>query len=81
MKTLDAHALGLSLAFFGALSMLVMALLSLGGVYTEAWQLMMQFHVFAGLTVVGIIGGMLEAALWSYVSGVIIAKSYNWFSA
>lgn len=77
MKTLNTKAFGLSLGLFGALSMLVMALFAKAGVYTEAWQLMMQFHIFAGLSLGGILAGMLEAGLWSYVSGVFIASLYN----
>ncbi|MDP2691273.1 MAG: hypothetical protein Q8O95_02615 [bacterium] len=77
MKTLNVNAFGLSLAVFGALGMLIMALLAMAGYYTEAWDLMAQFHVLADLTVLGVIGGMIEAALWSYVSGVLVAWVYN----
>lgn len=77
MKPLNTQAFGLSLGAFGAISMLVMALLAKAGVYTEAWDIMMQFHIFASLSVGGIIGGMVEAGLWSYVSGIFISTIYN----
>lgn len=81
MKSINVQALGFSLAVFGAVGMLVMAILANAGYYLDAWSIMMQFHMFADLSVMGIVAGMIEAALWSYVSGVFIATVYNRLSS
>lgn len=80
MKNLQVNALGLSLAFLGAISMLAISLAALAGVYTGAYEAMKAWHLFYDLTAVGIIGGLVEAAVWSYIAGVLIAWSYNWFA-
>lgn len=80
MKNLQANALGLSLGLLGALGMLVLSLLALGGVYTGAYEAMKVWHLFYDLTAVGIIAGIVEAAVWSYVSGYLVALFYNKFA-
>lgn len=54
-----------------------MALLALAGYYTAFWEAMVQWHYLAGLTFGGILGGMVEAAVWSYIGGVVFAWTYN----
>lgn len=80
MKTLSSKALGLSLATLSALSMLVISLLALGGYYTGAYEAMKAWHVFYDLTAVGILGGIVEAAVFSYIAGWLIGWFYNKFA-
>ena len=80
MKTLQPNALGLSFALLGAIFMLAFSLLALSGIYTELYEATRDWYLFYDLSVAGIIGGMVEVGLWSYISGVVIAWFYNWFA-
>ena len=77
MKTLHVQAVGLSIGALSAVCMLIMSLLALGGWYTSAYKIMQEFHIWADLTLLGTIGGMIEAAFWGYISGIAFAWLYN----
>lgn len=79
MKTekLNAQALGFSLAIYGALIMLVLSILGLFGLFESAVEIMEAFHIGYSLSLIGIFLGIIEAAAFCYVSGVIIAFFYN----
>ena len=74
---LSPHGIGLALAILSAVGMLVMGLLALNGVHVSAWEAMMQWHMWADLTAVGILIGMLEAAICSYICGWLFGWLYN----
>ncbi|MBU0461362.1 MAG: hypothetical protein KJ574_02120 [Nanoarchaeota archaeon] len=59
--------------------MLLLGILGNLGVYTNAVNAMMQWHMFFSLSVVGIIGGMIEAAVWGFVLLYLLAWLYNKF--
>lgn len=72
-------ALGYSGAILSAAAMLLLGILGNLGVYTNAVNAMMQWHMFFSLSVVGIIGGMIEAAVWGFVLLYLLAWLYNKF--
>lgn len=80
MKTLNSRALGLSLATLAAGHMLVMSLAALGGYYLGAYEAMKAWHLFYDLTAAGIISGIVEAAVWSYIAGWLVGWFYNKFA-
>lgn len=80
MKTLNALALGYTGAILSALGMLVLGLLGNMGVYEKAVEQMQDWHVFFSLSVGGIVGGMIEAAVWSFIILWIFGWLYNKFA-
>ena len=80
MKTLNAHALGLSAALLAGLCMLVLSLLGLAGIYTGAVTAMQQWHMWYSLTPVGIVLGIVESGVVSYVTGLLFGVFYNRFA-
>jgi hypothetical protein len=70
-------AMGYSAALVGAISMLVLGIFGNLGMYTGAVSMMQQWHMFFTLSVIGIIGGMIEAAIISYVIVYLFAVFYN----
>ena len=80
MKTLNALALGYAGAILSALGMLVMGVLGNLGIYTKAVEQMQDWHVLFSLSIGGIVGGMVEAAIWSFVVLWIFGWLYNKFT-
>ncbi len=80
MKKLDALALGYTGATLSALGMLVMGLLGNLGIYTKAVEHMQDWHAFFSLSAGGILAGMLEAAVWSFVILWAFGWTYNKFT-
>ena len=78
MKTLNAVALGSAGAITSAGGMLVLGLLGNFGLYTGAVTMMGQWHASFSLSIGGIIGGMLEAAIISFIILYVFALVYNW---
>ena len=74
MKKLNALALGYAGAILSALGMLVLGVLGNLGMYTKAVENMQEWHVFFSLSIGGIIGGMIEAAVLSFV----ILWAFGW---
>ena len=74
---LNALALGTASAFVAAFSMLILGILGVFGIYTGAVEMMSQWHMFFSLTPFGIISGMIEAAVISFVFMFILAWVYN----
>ena len=77
MKKLDSKALGWAAAAISAISMLVLGLLAMGGFYPEGFEVMKAFHLVFDKTHVGIILGMVEAAVLSYAWGYFFGVIYN----
>lgn len=72
-------ALGYSLAILSALLMLILGVLGNLDVALKAVEIMQSFHVFFSLTIGGVIAGIIEAAIFSFVAGYLIAYLYNKF--
>lgn len=77
MNTLNPRALGASGAILSAAGMLLLGVLGNFGMYTGAVQMMMAWHLFFSLSVLGIIAGMVEAALLSFIALWAFAYIYN----
>jgi ABC-type antimicrobial peptide transport system permease subunit len=75
----NEKALAFSLAILSAACMLLLGILGNLGIYTGAVQAMQNWHLFFNLSVVGIIGGMIEATIISFIAGWLIAWLYNKF--
>lgn len=74
----------LALGYAGAIvSAVVMLLLSIGaklGIYVEAAEQMIKWHMFYSLGVVGTITGMVEAAITGFILLYTLAWVYNKFA-
>lgn len=79
MKTLHATYLGYAGAVVSAIIMLALGILGNLGIYTGAVAMMQEWHLFFSLSVMGIIGGMIESAIVSFVILYLFALIYNWF--
>lgn len=69
--------LGLTGAIFAALTMLLLSIGNLLGVYKGAVIMMEQWHMFYSPNVVGTITGMFEAAIITYISILVIGWIYG----
>lgn len=78
MKTLNALALGSAGAIVSAACMLLLGVLMNVGLYTGAGMMMSTWHMFFSPSVGGILGGMAEAAIISFVILYAFALTYNW---
>lgn len=76
---LNALALGYAAAIVAAVIMLLLGILGNLGIYTGAVDMMRQWHMFFSLSIVGIIAGMIEAAVISFVFVYIFGWFYNRF--
>jgi putative effector of murein hydrolase LrgA (UPF0299 family) len=77
---LDALALAGAAAIVSAVVMLLLGVFGAIGVYEGAVAMMEQWHLFFTPTVVGTIGGMIEAAVISFVLVYALAWLYNSFA-
>ncbi len=78
MKTLNTLALGYAGAIISATFMLLLGILGNLGIYEGAVAMMSEWHIFFSLSIGGIIGGMVEAAIISFVILYAFAIVYNW---
>ena len=74
---LNALNLAVSAAIVSALSMLTLGLFGKIGIYTGAVEMMSQWHMFFSLTPLGILAGMVEAAVISFIFIYIFGWIYN----
>jgi hypothetical protein len=72
-----AHTLASSGAIVAAVSMLLLGIGANIGVYEGAAEMMRQWHMFFSFSFVGIITGMIEAAIITYVFLYAFAWVYN----
>ena len=70
-------ALAGSAAIVAAVVMLLLGILGNIGVYTGAVEMMQQWHVFFSLSIGGIIAGMFEAAIITFVFIYLFGFLYN----
>jgi len=76
-QELSEKALAISLSAVSAISMLLLGIAGNLGIYTGAVGMMTQWHMFFSLSIGGIIAGMIEAAVISFIAGWLIAWFYN----
>jgi hypothetical protein len=76
-EKLNSLALGTSAAIIAALSMLILGIFGNIGIYKGAVEMMSQWHMFFSLTPFGILTGIIEAAIISFVSIYIFGWIYN----
>ena len=79
VNKLDTKALGYTAAIFSAGGMLLLGVLGNVGMYTEAVAMMQQWHIFFSLSIVGIILGMVEGAVSSFIAAYTFGWLYNRF--
>lgn len=77
---LNPLALGGAAAILAALIMLLFGILGNIGVYAGAVGMMQQWHVFFSLSIGGIIAGIAEAAVISFVFVYLFGFIYNKFA-
>jgi hypothetical protein len=70
-------ALGGAAAIVAAIIMLLLGVLGNIGVYTGAVEMMQQWHMFFSLSIGGIIAGMVEAAVVTFVFAYLFGVIYN----
>lgn len=75
---LNALKLGYAGAIVSAAVMLLTGILGNLGIYTSAATQMMKWHMYFNLSAGGIITGMIEAAIISFVAFYALVVVYNW---
>ena len=76
-KKLRAKQLAITFAIWSAIFMLVIWLLANVGIYVSVAEQMAGWHMFYNLTFTGLIGGMVEAAVLSYIGVYTFVWIYN----
>ena len=74
---LNALKLGYTGAILSAVCMLLLGIFGNLGIYASAAQQMMNWHMFFDLSLLGIITGIIEAAVHGFIAGYLIAWVYN----
>ena len=74
---LRSLALAGSAAIIAAVVMLLLGILGNIGIYTGAVEMMQQWHMFFSLSIGGIIAGMFEAAIITFVFIYLFGFLYN----
>jgi hypothetical protein len=76
-KKLRSLVLAGSAATVAAVAMLLLGILGNIGVYTSAVEMMQQWHMFFSLSIGGVIAGMFEAAIITFVFIYLFGFLYN----
>ena len=79
-QKLNELAVGYAAASVGAAMMLLLGLLGPMGFYRGAMGMMQQGHMFFWAGPVGILAGMVEAAIVSFIVGYAFGWLYNYFA-
>ncbi len=74
---LKPGALAAAGAIVAVAVMLLLGIFGNLGIYSGAVEMMMKWHIFFSLSLMGIIGGMVEAAVISFVLLYLFAWIYN----
>jgi hypothetical protein len=77
---LDSYALAYTLAIIGAVWVLIISVLGLGGYSLGMVETMQKHHFMYSLSASGILVGMAEAALYGLVLGFVFGWIYNKFA-
>jgi hypothetical protein len=80
-EKLNSLAFGASAAIVAALSMLILGILGNIGIYQGAVEMMSQWHMFFSLTPFGILTGIIEAAIITFIFFYIFGCIYNKFTS
>lgn len=78
-QELNPKALAISLALVSVLIMLLLGIFGNIGIDTGTVEMMQQGHMFFDISILGIITGMIEAAIISFIFGWLIGYVYNKF--
>ncbi len=78
-EKLNALALGYAGAIISAIGMLLLGIAGNIGIYVGAAEQMASWHMFFSLSVAGIITGIIEAAVISFIFAYAFAWVYNKF--
>jgi len=76
-QKIDSLALGYAAAIISALLMLLLGIAANLGIYVSAAESMQQWHVFFTFSLGGIIFGMIEAAIVSFILIYLFGWFYN----
>lgn len=74
---LNAQPAATALAVWSALVMLLLWILAKMGLYVSAAEAMASWHMFFNMTFIGLIGGMIEAAVISFLGVYSFVFIYN----
>ncbi|MFQ5573069.1 MAG: hypothetical protein ACE5EJ_02335 [Nitrosopumilaceae archaeon] len=74
---LNLTALGYAAAVVSAAGMLLLGILGNLGIYTGAVEMMQQWHTTFSLSFGGIVAGMIEAAIVSFLFAYTFGWAYN----
>lgn len=74
---LNVFAFGAAAAIVAAIGMLILGILGNLGIYSGAVSMMSQWHMFFSLTPLGILAGMVEAAVITFVFIYLFGWIYN----
>jgi len=77
MKKLDEMKMGYAAGATSAVVMLALGILGNLGLYSGAVSMMEGWHMFFTLSPLGILGGMIEAAIISFPLGYLFGWFYN----
>lgn len=76
-RRLNPTAFAAAAALVAAFGMLLLGVLGVLGLYEGGVRAMEQWHVFFSITVGGVIAGMLEAAVVTFVFCYLFVAVYN----
>lgn len=76
-QKLSEKGLAWSLAIVAVICMVLIWIGGKAGIYAGAFDMMQNWHMFFSLSVIGLIGGVLEAGIISFIAGWLIALFYN----
>ncbi len=74
---LNVFSFGAAAAIVAAIGMLILGILGNLGIYSGAVSMMSQWHMFFSLTPLGILAGMIEAAVITFVFIYLFGWIYN----
>ena len=74
-KKLNALAIGYTFAIISVITMVALWIAGNLGIYTEAVEMMQKWHALFSLSFIGIIGGIIEAAFYSFILGYLFSKN------
>ena len=77
MKTLNALFLGYTGAILSAACMLLLGIFGNLGIYEKGVEQMAEWHLFFSLSFMGIIAGMIEAAISGFIILYVFGFVYN----
>lgn len=80
VQKLDTLALGYSLSILSGLGMLALGILGSLGLYVVGVEMMQKWHLFFSPSLIGIITGTIEAMVYGFIGGWLIAYFYNKFA-